>query len=87
SGFIKPLQPFDIKGDGEVINADRTKTLKELLAKHNTGEIRYSNRQDIRDEAFKHLATTKKIRTKLGTADDFNYSSKRKKRGRIAPSG
>lgn len=59
---IKGLQPYEVKGEGEVINVDRTKMLKELLAKHNTGEIHYPSREDVRDEIFKHLKTTKKIR-------------------------
>ena len=66
---IKGLQPFEVKGEGEVINADRTKTLKELLAKHNNGELRYMSRQDIRDEIFKHLKTTKKIRERSADGD------------------
>jgi hypothetical protein len=66
---IKGLQPFEVKGEGEVINADRTKTLKELLAKHNSGEIRYMRRQDIRDEIFNHLKTTKKIRERSSDGD------------------
>lgn len=66
---IRGLLPYEIKGEGEVINADRTKTLKELLGKHNAGELHYPNRDSARDEIFKHLATTKKIREKAADGD------------------
>lgn len=66
---IKGLQPYEVKGEGEVINADRTKTLKELLAKHNASEIHYPSRESIRDEIFKHLGTTKKIRERAADGD------------------
>lgn len=59
---ISGLLPYDLKGEGEVVNADRTKTLKELLARHNNGEIRYPSKPSVKEEIFKHLATTKKIR-------------------------
>lgn len=66
---IKGLLPYEVKGDGEVINADRTKMLKELLARHNTGEIHYPSRDDVKEEIFKHLATTKKIRDRSSDGD------------------
>lgn len=66
---IKGLKPYEEKGEGEVYNADRTKTLKELLARHNNGEIHYPSRDDVKDEIFKHLKTTKKIREKSSDGD------------------
>ena len=66
---ITGLLPYEEKGDGSIINADRTKTLSELLAKHNSGEIKYPSREDYRDEVFKHLATTKKIRERDASGD------------------
>lgn len=66
---IRGLLPYEVKGEGEVINADRTKTLSELLSKHNAGEMRYPNRPGIRDEVFRHLGTTKKIREKSNDGD------------------
>lgn len=58
SGFV-PI--VEVKG-GDVINADRTKTLSLLLSAHNGGDIHYPHREDLRDEVFKHLETTKKVR-------------------------
>lgn len=59
---IKGISVFEEKEEGRVINADRTKSLSDLLAKHNSQEIRYPMRQDVKEEVFAHLATTKKIR-------------------------
>lgn len=47
---------------GDVINADRTKTLTLTLKDHNSGNTLYPHKEDLRDELFEHLATTKKIR-------------------------
>lgn len=66
---IKGITPYEIKGEGEVVNVDRTKMLKELLAKHNSGEIRYMRQQGMRDEIFNHLKTTKKIRDRSSDGD------------------
>ncbi|NLY59328.1 MAG: hypothetical protein GX071_12450 [Gammaproteobacteria bacterium] len=59
---IKGIAIYEEKEEGRVINADRTKTLSELLGKHNSGEIRYPMNEDVKEEVFAHLATTKKIR-------------------------
>lgn len=56
------LTAMDIKQEGTVINSDRTKTLSLLLAKHNSGEIKYPNNYEMTYDIFEHLKTTKKIR-------------------------
>lgn len=57
-GFI----PLVAKGDGNTINADRTKTLTLLLNDHNSGTNYYPARDDLRIELYKHFSTTKKVR-------------------------
>lgn len=47
---------------GDVINADRTKTLTLTLKDHNSGNTFYPKQQDLKDELFEHFKTTKKIR-------------------------
>lgn len=66
---IKGPTWFEEKDSGAIINVDRTKALTELLAAHNAGEIHYPNRQDIRDDIFNHLKTTKKIRERGSDGD------------------
>ena len=66
---IKGPNWYEEKSDGAVINVDRTKSLKELLAAHNAGEIHYPAQQSIRDEIFNHLKTTKKIRERGSDGD------------------
>jgi hypothetical protein len=61
-GKVSGIMPIDLKADGTVVNADRTKTLSLLLAKHNTGEIRYPLDESVTKDVFAHLKTTKKIR-------------------------
>lgn len=56
------LTAIDVKQGGDVINADRTKTLSLFLSKHNSGEIMYPDNYDITFDVFEHLKTTKKIR-------------------------
>lgn len=63
--YVSNLQgflPIAEKVEGEVINADRTKTLTLLLNQHNGGEVHYPHRDDLKIELFKHLETTKKVR-------------------------
>jgi len=56
---VQSLSCVEEKQGGDVVNADRTKTLSLLMNKHNSGEIKYPvNSTDIYD----HLKTTKKIR-------------------------
>ncbi|QBJ04573.1 terminase large subunit [Pseudomonas phage Lana] len=64
-GFV----PIHLKPDGDTINADRTKTLSLLLSQHNSGEVHYPAKDDLRIELFKHLATTKKIRERNALGD------------------
>lgn len=52
---------FEEKSD-QIINVARTKSLSFLLDKHNSGEIQYPKSDEIIDEMFQHLDTTKKIR-------------------------
>lgn len=56
--------PIAEKMDGDVINADRTKTLTLTMNRHNAGEIHYPHRDDVKNEVFDHLETTKKLREK-----------------------
>lgn len=58
SGFM-PIA--EVKG-GDVINADRTKTLSLLLQAHNGGDLHYPHKDELKHELFKHLETTKKVR-------------------------
>lgn len=59
---ITGIVPVHETKAGDVINADRTKTLTLTLKDHNGGNTLYPRRDDLRDELFEHLATTKKIR-------------------------
>ncbi len=54
---------------GDVINADRTKTLTLLLNEHNSGEIFYPAREDLAAELMDHYKTTKKIRERNSDGD------------------
>jgi hypothetical protein len=63
--------PVEEKACGTVINADRTKTLKLLLEAHNAGNMWYPYNDELRDELYKHLKTTKKIREKNADGDWF----------------
>lgn len=67
---VQGILPIEEKSNGDVINADRTKTLSLLLEKHNTGIIRYPRNEVFTKEIFEHLKTTKKIREK-GSDGDF----------------
>lgn len=49
-------------GKDDVINADRTKTLKMLLEAHNSGDMYYPKHEALQIELFNHLKTTKKLR-------------------------
>lgn len=60
---------IDVKPSGDVINADRTKTLTLLLESHNTGALWYPHQDTLRDEIYDHLKTTKKIREKTAEGD------------------
>lgn len=59
---VSSLLPIEEKQNGDVINADRTKTLTLLLNKHNAGDIGYPVDEAVTREIFDHLKTTKKIR-------------------------
>lgn len=59
---VSSLLPIEMKQDGDVVNADRTKTLSLTLNKHNSGEIGYPRDEAVTREIFDHLKTTKKIR-------------------------
>lgn len=50
------------KKAGDIINADRTKTLTLLMQDHNAGKLHYPHADQLKIELFQHLATTKKIR-------------------------
>lgn len=51
------------EGRGEdIINADRTKTLSLLLQQHNGGDTHYPHNEELKQDLFKHLATTKKVK-------------------------
>ena len=65
SGFM-PI--VETKG-GDVINADRTKTLSLLLGAHNAGDLHYPHRDELKQELFKHLETTKKVRERNADGD------------------
>ena len=54
---------------GDVINADRTKTLSLLLAAHNGGDMHYPHNDELKTELFKHLDTTKKVRERNADGD------------------
>lgn len=54
--------PIAERMDGDVVNADRTKTLTLLLKDHNSGDILYPFADELRTELTEHLGTTKKIR-------------------------
>ncbi len=56
--------PVEEKTCGTVINADRTKTLKLLLEAHNSGNMWYPYDDKLKEDLYKHLKTTKKIREK-----------------------
>ncbi len=56
--------PVEEKSCGTVINADRTKTLKLLLEAHNSGNMWYPYDDKLKEDLYKHLKTTKKIREK-----------------------
>ena len=64
---VSGLLPIEEKHDGDVINADRTKTLSLTLGRHNALEFGYPRDPRITMEIFEHLKTTKKIRER--TAD------------------
>lgn len=68
-GKVSGILPIDVKPAGDVINADRTKTLTLTMAKHNAGEYRYPTREDITRDIFAHLKTTKKIRVQTASGD------------------
>ncbi|MNY19212.1 hypothetical protein D3C86_1526350 [compost metagenome] len=61
--------PIEEKHAGDVINADRTKTLTLLLNAHNAGELHYPHRDELKTELVEHLKTTKKIRERNADGD------------------
>lgn len=61
---IAGFHPVAESKAGEVINADRTKTLTLLLQQHNNGEVFYPHSEEFKDELYQHLESTKKIREK-----------------------
>ena len=60
----RSVVPVEEKNCGTVINADRTKTLKLLLEAHNSGNLWYPYKDELKEELYQHLKTTKKIREK-----------------------
>lgn len=59
---VPGFMPIAERQGGDVINADRTKTLTLLLNAHNSNEMFYPHRDDLKNELYEHLNTTKKIR-------------------------
>lgn len=53
--------------DGQLIKADRTKTLDNVMRRHNAAEIHYPRR--VIDDIFTHLKALKKIRNPNADAD------------------
>lgn len=66
---VNGLLPIEEKRAGDVVNADRTKTMSLLLGKHNAGEILYPRKEDVSREIFEHLKTTKKVRERGSDGD------------------
>lgn len=66
---VSGIMPIVEAHAGDVINADRTKTLSLLLSKHNAGDIHYPKNEDVTKEIFDHLKTTKKIRQRSSDGD------------------
>lgn len=67
---VAGILPIAESAAGDVINADRTKTLSLTLAQHNAGEVHYPVKEELTKEIFAHLKTTKKIRQR-GTDGDM----------------
>ncbi|QYW06462.1 putative terminase large subunit [Pseudomonas phage UAntarctica] len=59
---VSGFQAIEEKKAGDVINADRSKTLTLLMQDHNSGKLHYPGQDNLKIELFQHLATTKKIR-------------------------
>jgi hypothetical protein len=68
--------PVEVKASGDIINADRTKTLTLTMTRHNAGEFRYPMREDITRDIFAHLKTTKKIRALSADGDTVERFTK-----------
>lgn len=61
--------PIAEKAAGDVVNADRTKTLTLVLNDHNSGDLFYPAKQEFKDELTAHLKSTKKIRERNADGD------------------
>ena len=59
---VSGFHAIEEKKAGDVINADRTKTLTLLMQDHNSGKYRYPHSDSCKIELFQHYATTKKLR-------------------------
>lgn len=59
---LKGPKIFEEKQTEPVVNVDRTKSMTYLLNKHNSGDINYPKHDEMTDDIFNHLKTTKKIR-------------------------
>lgn len=68
-GKVSGILPIDVKAAGDVINADRTKTLSNTLSRHNAGEVLYPRDPEVTGEIFEHMKTTKKIRERNADGD------------------
>lgn len=61
--YVRSIPGLDIiseHDDGELIKADRSKTLEDTMRKHNVGDIHYPAK--LVDEIFSHLKNIKKVR-------------------------
>lgn len=76
---VSGIVPVAEAKDGDVINADRTKTLTLLLIAHNAGEMLYPHREDHKEELYQHLQTTKKIRERNADGEVTERFIKNKK--------
>lgn len=68
--YVRSVPGLDIisnHDDGELVKADRSKTLEDTMRKHNTGEIHYPGR--LIDDIFAHLKHIKKVRKMDSTGD------------------
>lgn len=66
---VAGFMPIAEKQGGDVINADRTKTLTLLMNAHNANEIFYPHNDALKDELYQHLETTKKVRERNGDGE------------------
>lgn len=69
--YVRSVPGLDIiteHDEGQLIKADRSKTLGSLMKRHNSGKIRYPRR--LVDDIFEQLKTLKKIRHTDSNGDE-----------------